>query len=84
MKRYLRVVLSMSLLAAVLSLASCGGNGLAGQEESVSSDARRPPTGWPVWTTAQLDSGEIAPKESIVDGEYSDERFIGIWRPITR
>lgn len=79
MKRYLRVLLSMSLLAAMLSLASCGGIGSAGQEESISGDAHEETTGGMAGMdhgSMEMGSGETAPKELIVDGEYSDERFI--------
>ena len=78
MKRYLRVVLSMSLLAAMLSLASCGGNGSAGQEQSASGDVQETTGGMAGMDhgSTEMGSGETAPKELIVDGEYSDERFI--------
>ncbi len=72
MKRYLCVVLFVSLLAAVLFLASCGRNGSASQEESASGDAQEETTcGMASMDhgSMKMSLGETALTELIVDGE---------------
>lgn len=65
------------LLATTLFLASCGGTGSSQQEESEPGDTQASQEE----TTSEMagmnmGSGVTAPADLIVDGEYSDERFI--------
>jgi uncharacterized protein (DUF305 family) len=78
-----RLGLLALLIAAVLALASCGGSDSAQQEENESGGAQEEQTQETTGEMAGMDhgsmemgSGEAAPRELIVDGEYSDERFI--------
>jgi uncharacterized protein (DUF305 family) len=69
------------LLAAALALASCGGSGLSQQEENESGGAEesQESTGEMAGMdhgSTDTSSGGTAPPELIVEGEYSDERFI--------
>jgi uncharacterized protein (DUF305 family) len=67
LNKYLRFTLPGLLLAVALSLASCGGSGSTQQGESEAAGDMQ---------GMDMGSGETAPSELIVDGEYSDERFI--------
>jgi uncharacterized protein (DUF305 family) len=74
LKKYVSFVLPALLLAVALALASCGGSGSVQQEESESES-----TGGMAEMdhgSMETDSASVAPRELIVDGEYSDERFI--------
>lgn len=74
MNRYLSFVLLGLLLAAALLLASCGGSGSAQQGESEPGGAQESKG---EMAGMDMGSGEMASSENlIVDGEYSDERFI--------
>lgn len=87
MKRYTSFgLLVLLLLTITLALASCGGSGSAQQgqsdsgddeqasQESTSDDMQGMDHG--EMSGMEMGSGETAPKDLIVDGEYSDERFI--------
>ena len=70
------------LLAAALMLASCGSGGGAqgsagsgGDAQETSEETTSEMAGMD-HGSMEMGSGETAPKELIVDGEYSDERFI--------
>ena len=80
MKKYFGLVLPALLLAATLALASCGGSGSAQQGENESGGTQEEGTtggmaGMDHGST-ETDSASVAPRELIVGGEYSDERFI--------
>jgi uncharacterized protein (DUF305 family) len=64
------------LLAVVLALVSCGGSGPVQQRESESGDTRASQENTGGMSGMDHGSGSTAPRELIVDGEYSDERFI--------
>lgn len=71
------------LLAAALILASCGSSGGGTQETAGTGGDAQEATQETTNEMAGMDhgsmeigSGETAPKELIVDGEYSDERFV--------
>ena len=84
MKKRMSFGLPALLLAAALMLASCGSGGGAQGSAGSGGDAQETSEE----TTGEMagmdhgsmerGSGETAPKELIVDGEYSDERFIGM------
>lgn len=84
MKKRMSFGLPALLLAAALMLASCGSGGGAQGSAGTGGDAQETSEE----TTGEMagmdhgsmerGSGETAPKELIVDGEYSDERFIGM------
>jgi uncharacterized protein (DUF305 family) len=86
LKRYTSFGLLALLLTVALALASCGGSGSAQQGPSESGDeeqASQESTGEDMhgmehgeMSGMEMGSGETAPKDLIVDGEYSDERFI--------
>jgi uncharacterized protein (DUF305 family) len=80
LNKYVRFGLPALLLAIALALASCGGSGSAQQEDSESGGAQEESTngmaGRMDHASMEADSGSVAPRELIVDGEYSDERFI--------
>jgi uncharacterized protein (DUF305 family) len=87
LKRYTSLgLLTLLLLTLTLALASCGGSGSAQQGQSDSDDeeqASQESTGDDMhgmehgeMTGMEMGSGRTAPKDLIVDGEYSDERFI--------
>ena len=86
MKRYTSLgLLALLLLTGTLALASCGGSGSAqqGQSDSDEEQASQESTGDDMhgmehgeMTGMEMGSGGTAPKDLIVDGEYSDERFI--------
>ena len=79
-------LLALLLLTVTLALASCGGSSSAQQGQSESSDdeqASQESTSDDMhgmehgeMSEMEMGSGETAPKDLIVDGEYSDERFI--------
>ena len=66
------------MITAVLALlASCGGAGSSQQEEGEAGDtqaSQEETTG--EMAGMEMGAGEVAPADLIVDGEYSDERFI--------
>lgn len=84
MKKRTSFGLPALLLAVALILASCSGSGGGAQEESAGSGGdTQEATEETTSEMAGMDHGsmemgseETAPKELIVDGEYSDERFI--------
>ena len=79
MKKYFGLVLPALLLAATLALASCGGSGSAQQGENEADGAQEGSTGGMAGMdhgSTETDSASVAPRELIVGGEYSDERFI--------
>ena len=86
MKRYTSLGLLALLLTVALALASCGGSNSAQQGQSESGDeeqASQESTGEDMqgmehgeMSGMEMGSDETAPKDLIVDGEYSDERFI--------
>ena len=86
MKRYTSFgLLALLLLTLALALASCGGSSSAqqGQSDSEEEQASQESTGEDMhgmehgeMSGMEMGSGETAPKDLIVDGEYSDERFI--------
>ncbi|HVE99794.1 MAG TPA: DUF305 domain-containing protein [Rubrobacteraceae bacterium] len=85
MKKRMSFGLPALLLAAALILASCGSSGGGTQETAgAGGDAQETSeetTGEMASMnhgSMEMGSGETAPKELIVDGEYSDERFIGM------
>ncbi len=79
-------MLALLLLTGTLALASCGGSGSAQQGQSESGEeeqASQESTGDDMhgmehgeMTGMEMGSGGTAPKDLVVDGEYSDERFI--------
>ena len=83
MKRRTSFGLPSLLLAATLMLASCGSSG-GGAQGSAGSGGDAQETSEETTSemagmdhgSMEMGSGETAPKELIVDGEYSDERFI--------
>jgi uncharacterized protein (DUF305 family) len=86
LKRYTSLGLLALLLTVALALASCGGSSSAQQGQSESGDeqqASQESTGEDMhgmehgeMSGMEMGSEETAPKDLIVDGEYSDERFI--------
>ena len=76
MKKHMSLGLLALLLAVVLALASCGGSGSARQGESESGDTQASQETTGGMSGMDHGSGNTAPRELIVDGEYSDERFI--------
>ncbi len=86
MKRYTSFgLLALLLLTVTLALASFGGSSSAqqGQSDSEEEQASQESTGEDMhgmehgeMSGMEMGSGETAPKDLIVDGEYSDERFI--------
>ena len=86
MKRYTSLgLLALLLLTVILALASCGGSSSAqqGQSDSEEEQASQESTDDAMqgmdhgeMSGMEMGSGETAPKDLIVDGEYSDERFI--------
>ncbi len=85
MKRYTSLGLLALLLTVALALASCGGSSSAqqGQSDSEEEQASQESTDDAMqgmdhgeMSGMEMGSGETAPKDLIVDGEYSDERFI--------
>ena len=79
MSKYTRVGLPALLLAIDLDLAFCGGSGSAQQEDTESGGAQEESTSEMAGmdhASMEADPGSVAPRELIVDGEYSDERFI--------
>jgi uncharacterized protein (DUF305 family) len=87
LKRYTSLgLLALLLLTVILALASCGGSSSAQQGQSDSGDdeqASQESTDDAMqgmdhgeMSGMEMGSGETAPKDLIVDGEYSDERFI--------
>jgi uncharacterized protein (DUF305 family) len=86
LKRYTSLGLLALLLTVALALASCGGSSSAQQGQSESGDeqqASQASTGEDMhgmehgeMSGMEMGSDETAPKDLIVDGEYSDERFI--------
>ena len=83
MKKRMSFGLPALLLAAALMLASCGSGGGAqggsagsgGNAQETSEETTSEMAGMN-HGSMEMGSGETAPKELIVDGEYSDERFI--------
>jgi uncharacterized protein (DUF305 family) len=75
-------LLALLLLTVTLALASCGGSSSAQQgqsnseEEQASTDDAMQGMDHGEMSGMEMGSGETAPKDLIVDGEYSDERFI--------
>ncbi len=83
MKKRTSFGLPALLLVTALMLASCGGSGGGAQEESAGSGGDTQDTEETTGSMAGMDHGsmemgseETAPAALIVDGEYSDERFI--------
>jgi uncharacterized protein (DUF305 family) len=87
LKRYTSLgLLALLLLTVTLALASCGGSSSAqqgqsdsGEEEQASqesTDDAMQGMDHGEMSGMEMGSGETAPKDLIVDGEYSDERFI--------
>jgi uncharacterized protein (DUF305 family) len=87
LKRYTSLgLLALLLLTVTLALASCGGSSSAQQGQSDSGEeeqASQESTDDAIqgmdhgeMSGMEMGSGETAPKDLIVDGEYSDERFI--------
>jgi uncharacterized protein (DUF305 family) len=86
LKRYTSFGLLALLLTVALALASCGGSSSAqqgqsdsGEEEQASqesTDDAMQGMDHGEMSGMEMGSGETAPKDLIVDGEYSDERFI--------
>ena len=79
MRRYTRNsgLLALLLAALLALLVSCGGAGSSQQEEGEPDDtqaSQEKTTGG--MAGMEMDSAETAPADLIVDGEYSDERFI--------
>jgi uncharacterized protein (DUF305 family) len=82
LKKRMSFGLPALLLAAALMLASCGSGGGAqgsagsgGDAQETSEETTSEMAGMD-HGSMEMGSGETAPKELIVDGEYSDERFI--------
>jgi uncharacterized protein (DUF305 family) len=76
LKKHMSIGLLVLLLAVVLALVSCGGSGPVQQRESESGDTRASQENTGGMSGMDHGSGSTAPRELIVDGEYSDERFI--------
>jgi uncharacterized protein (DUF305 family) len=86
LKRYTSLgLLALLLLTIILALASCGESSSAqqGQSDSEDEQASQESTDDAMqgmdhgeMSGMEMGSGETAPKDLIVDGEYSDERFI--------
>jgi uncharacterized protein (DUF305 family) len=87
LKRYTSFgLLALILLTVILTLASCGASSSAqqgqsdsGEEEQASqesTDDAMQGMDHGEMSGMEMGSGETAPKDLIVDGEYSDERFI--------
>jgi uncharacterized protein (DUF305 family) len=79
LSKYTRVGLPALLFAIALALASCGGSGSAQREDTESGGAQEESTSEMAGmdhASMETDSGSVAPRELMVDGEYSDERFI--------
>lgn len=79
MRRHTRdsELLALLLVAVLALLASCGGAGSSQQEESEPGNTQashEKTTGG--MAGMEMESGETAPADLIIDGEYSDERFI--------
>jgi len=83
LKKRMSFGLPSLLLAATLMLASCGSSGGGAQGSAGTGGDAQETSEETTGEMAGMDhgsmergSGETAPKELIVDGEYSDERFI--------
>jgi uncharacterized protein (DUF305 family) len=83
LKKYMSFGLPALLLAVTFVLASCGGSGSTQQEEKSESSGTQASQEETTDGMAGMDhgsmktgSGSVTPRELIVNGEYSDERFI--------
>jgi uncharacterized protein (DUF305 family) len=83
LKKYMSFGLPALLLAAFFVLVSCGGSGYTQQEEEGESSDTQASQEETTDGMAGMDHGSmemgsesVAPRELIVNGEYSDERFV--------